>query len=117
MAFEKKVYAILASPIHYDTDCNVVEPDGTIKTLYRLREGIERFFITDINNPAGSALAQSALCIMFDEVTTIASNFNHIPGGANTLYMDGHVEFLKYPSTYPASVSWATIYPMIQPPP
>ena len=22
--------------------------------------------------------------------------FNHIPGGCNVLYMDGHVEFLKY---------------------
>ncbi len=29
------------------------------QTIYRLREGIERFFITDINNPAASATAQS----------------------------------------------------------
>ena len=35
-----------------------INSDGV--TLYRLREGIERFFITDINNPAGSAMAQSA---------------------------------------------------------
>ena len=28
-------------------------------TLYRLREGIERFLITDINNPGASAQAQS----------------------------------------------------------
>ena len=26
-------------------------------------------------------------------------NFNHIPGGCNVLYMDGHVEFLKYQGT------------------
>ena len=26
--------------------------------------------------------------------------FNHLPGGANVLYMDGHVEFLKYPSNF-----------------
>ena len=24
------------------------------------------------------------------------TSFNHLPGGANVLYMDGHVEFLKY---------------------
>ena len=24
--------------------------------------------------------------------------FNHVPGGSNVLYMDGHVEFLKYGS-------------------
>ena len=28
--------------------------------IFRLREGVERFMITDINNPAGSATAQSA---------------------------------------------------------
>ena len=32
-------------------------------TIYRLREGIERVLITDINNPAASAMAQSELAI------------------------------------------------------
>jgi prepilin-type N-terminal cleavage/methylation domain-containing protein/prepilin-type processing-associated H-X9-DG protein len=77
------------------------------KTAYRLREGIERFFITDINNPAASALAQSELSVMFDQVTTIVQDFNHIPGGANVLCMDGHVEFLRYPSEHPANVTFA----------
>ena len=36
------------------------EATGTKRaTAYRLREGIERFMITDINNPAGSAAAMS----------------------------------------------------------
>jgi len=65
-------------------------------TLYRLREGIERFLITDINNPAGSAKAQSEIFIMWDTVSTFVSAFNHIPGGSNVLFMDGHVEFQKY---------------------
>jgi prepilin-type processing-associated H-X9-DG protein len=77
--------------------------------IYRLREGIERFMITDINNAASAAEAQSSIAVMFDEVSTEAKHFSHVPGGANTLYMDGHVVFLKYPSEYPASVSWATI--------
>jgi len=70
-------------------------------TIYRLREGIERFFITDINNPAASARAQSELWILFDSATEEVSQYNHIPGGGNVLYMDGHVEFLKYPSESP----------------
>lgn len=74
---------------------------------YRLREGIERFFITDINNPAASARAQSELSVMFDQVTTIIADFNHIPGGGNVLYMDGHVEFHRYPSTHPVNVTFA----------
>jgi prepilin-type processing-associated H-X9-DG protein len=76
--------------------------------VYRLREGIERFFITDINNPAGSAKAQSELPVMWDaygssynsvvpeETRGAEMVFNHIPGGCNVLYMDGHVEFLRY---------------------
>jgi prepilin-type N-terminal cleavage/methylation domain-containing protein/prepilin-type processing-associated H-X9-DG protein len=68
------------------------------ETLYRLREGIERFLITDINNPASSAAAQSQIWIMGDNLATGSkiSIFNHIPGGSNYLYLDGHVEFLRY---------------------
>jgi len=76
-------------------------------TLYRLREGIERFFITDINNPAGSALAQSELAVMWDDVSSDVGNYNHLPAGSNVLFMDGHVEFLKYPSKWPLSQWWA----------
>jgi prepilin-type N-terminal cleavage/methylation domain-containing protein/prepilin-type processing-associated H-X9-DG protein len=64
-----------------------------------LKEGIERFMITDINNPAGSAMAQSTLPIMWDVVDMNVKNFHHVPGGANVLYMDGHVAFLKYPQS------------------
>jgi prepilin-type N-terminal cleavage/methylation domain-containing protein/prepilin-type processing-associated H-X9-DG protein len=72
---------------------------GAGDTLYRLREGIERFLITDINNPAGSAAAQSTIPVMWDRLGTTPVKFFHIPGGSNVLYMDGHVAFSKYPST------------------
>jgi len=71
--------------------------NGGSNTVYRLREGIERFMITDINNPAASAKAQSEIGFMADLVSIHPENFNHIPGGVNILYMDGHVEFEKYP--------------------
>jgi len=70
--------------------------NGGENTLYRLREGIERFLITDINNPAQSAMAQSTLPVMFDQVAVVPSAYNHIPGGSNVLFMDGHVEFERY---------------------
>jgi prepilin-type N-terminal cleavage/methylation domain-containing protein/prepilin-type processing-associated H-X9-DG protein len=94
----------------FDRDLDYTNGSGQAVTVYRLREGIERFFITDINNPAASAVAQSELPVMFDEVTSVADSFNHVPGGSNVLYMDGHVEFLKYPSTFPVSRSWAFFY-------
>ena len=71
---------------------------GAGDTLYRLREGIERFLITDINNPAGSAAAQSTIPLMWDRLGTTPRKFFHIPGGSNVVYMDGHVEFSRYPS-------------------
>jgi prepilin-type N-terminal cleavage/methylation domain-containing protein/prepilin-type processing-associated H-X9-DG protein len=79
-------------------------------TLYRLREGIERFFISDINNPAASAKAQSEIFIMWDDLNAGEPEFmNHIPGGCNVLFMDGHVEFEKYPGDTPVSVAWARV--------
>ena len=75
---------------------NDVIPAGTELTAYRFREGIERFFITDINNPAASSMAQSELALTWDVVATQVDIFNHIPGGSNVLYMDGHVEFIRY---------------------
>jgi len=72
-------------------------------TIYRIREGIERFLITDINNAAGSALAQSEVPVMWDAVKIAVKDFNHVPGGANVLWMDGHVEFIKYPGKFPVT--------------
>ena len=71
-------------------------PVGGFDEIQRLREGIERFFITDINNPAGGAQAQSEIVTMHDAISDEATHFNHIPAGSNVLFMDGHVEFLKY---------------------
>ncbi|HPX86707.1 MAG TPA: DUF1559 domain-containing protein [Candidatus Hydrogenedentes bacterium] len=94
------------------TPSNVPLGNGDSTTLYRLREGIERFLITDINNPAASAQAQSMLPVMWDVVsatTTASAQFNHLPGGANTLYMDGHVKFNQYPHEFPASKGFASL--------
>jgi prepilin-type N-terminal cleavage/methylation domain-containing protein/prepilin-type processing-associated H-X9-DG protein len=69
--------------------------------IYALREGVERWLITDVNNPGGSAVAQSTIAVMWDQAQQCADNskmkFHHVPGGANVLYMDGHVGWVKYP--------------------
>ncbi len=72
--------------------------NGRGSTVYRLREGIERFLVTDINNPAQSAQAQSTIFIMFDLLGqgSAIAYFNHVPGGCNVLYLDGHVGFVRY---------------------
>ena len=99
----------------FDNDTTGLPLDGTTHignggsdTVYRLREGIERFLITDINNAAASSYAQSSLCVMWDLASTNTKDFNHVPGGCNVLYMDGHVQFVKYPDLKaPVSKSFA----------
>ncbi len=80
--------------------------DSAMGPIPRLRIGVERFFITDINNSAASNQAASQIPVMWDEIAVYgqASTFNHVPGGGNVVFMDGHSEFLKWPSTYPANV-------------
>ncbi len=87
-------------------------------TVLRLREGVERFLITDINNPASGAEAQSTIPTMWDLISINpngAGEYNHVPGGGNVLYMDGHVAWSKYDAlgdfpvnnAFGASVLWA----------
>ncbi len=108
LGFGQEVLNVLGSdgawaPADYEAD--VSPPSGV--TVYRLREGIERFFITDINNPAGSAMAQSTVAVMYDQVGTDVKTYNHVPGGGNVLFMDGHVQFIRYPGEFPICRTWA----------
>ncbi|NUM52951.1 MAG: DUF1559 domain-containing protein [Candidatus Hydrogenedentes bacterium] len=84
-----------------DNDLTVTALRGNAYSnqVRRIREGVERFLITDINNPGGSAQAQSEVETMWDHINispTGSGEFNHVPGGSNILFMDGHVEFKKY---------------------
>ena len=97
------------------------------KVIHALRDGIERYFITDVNAPAASNMAQSTLFVMMDnfapkagfdnesaptETAELKMNAvlisNHVPGGSNVLYMDGHVEWIKWTppagSTFPLKI-------------
>ena len=46
--------------------------------------------------------------VMWDTVSAATGSFNHVPGGANVLYADGHVQFNRYPGKHPAS-RWAAV--------
>lgn len=81
----------------------------TGEDVYRFREGIERFLITDINNPASSAEAQSTIFVLYDIAGAKADLFNHIPGGSNVMYLDGHVEFIRFKQGIPVDLSMALL--------
>ncbi len=92
------------------TDDDGVTPiDDAMELVHRLREGIERSMITDINNPGASARAASDVFVMMDawggtDRGDYTSTFNHVPGIANVLYLDGHVAPVKYNTGSPVLV-------------
>jgi prepilin-type N-terminal cleavage/methylation domain-containing protein/prepilin-type processing-associated H-X9-DG protein len=92
-----------------DQDVSVINGLGNAggDTVHRLRDGIERFLITDINNPAATAVAASDVPVMWDTLSTTAKDFNHIPAGSNVLYLDGHVVFIRYPEKFPVNQAFA----------
>jgi len=109
------VGGLLAGTISPDQDFSV-EADPVIgdHTFYRLREGIERFRIKDINNPAATAMAQSEMPVQWDWLGVDPASFNHVPGGCNVLYLDGHVEFIRYaedngPDKFPVTRRFAEL--------
>lgn len=77
----------------------------------RLRIGAERFVIKDINSPAESARAESHIPLAYDTWAANvplfggAKRFNHIPGGSNVLFLDGHVEYIRLGAKSPVADS------------
>lgn len=98
----------------YDRDYRFqdADPSATERSLYRLKEGIERFLVTDINSPSAGTVAQTGLAVMWDRmaVEVTRDGFNHLPGGANVLFMDGHVQWQTFPGEHPASRCMASIF-------
>ncbi len=96
-----------------DHDLAVHAPNGNGggSTVYRLREGAERFLITDINNPGAANTAQGTVAVMCDLLSNSPAidAFNHVPGGCNALFMDGHCEFLRYPGQRLVTPAMATL--------
>jgi prepilin-type processing-associated H-X9-DG protein len=75
-----------------DVSGDLVTPDGQV--FPRLSENLSL-----------TPQEQSQIPVMFDATPAIergwGGGFQHVPGGANVLYMDGHVDFIKYPAKWP----------------
>ncbi|HOZ47438.1 MAG TPA: prepilin-type N-terminal cleavage/methylation domain-containing protein [Candidatus Hydrogenedentes bacterium] len=93
-----------------DNNVAIGRPHGNSEgdVIYRLCEGIERFLTTDVANPAVTTRGQSDIPVYWDIVNASAASgaaFNHVPGGGNVLYMDGHVSFMKYAENGPFPIN------------
>ncbi len=95
----------------YDRDLSFYPfyPGDTQKrVIYRLRDGIERFL--------NSNTSTSEIPMMWDNLFKKGEGegyntpmLNHQPGGGNVLYLDGHVEFIRYPYQFPYTRVWVTV--------
>ncbi len=95
------------NPDVLDNSWVYIDEFGSENNVFRLKDGVERFLITDINDPSRSNVSQSRIPVMFDRIDIDPIGFNHLPGGANVLFMDAHVELIKYPGEFPVSRAWA----------
>ena len=87
----------IAQGLPFDEDLEV-EPGagaGGGNKLYRLREGVERWFMSDTNDPMASSDAQSEIPVVIERLE------NHDGTGGSVLYLDGHVTWLPYPGKWP----------------
>jgi prepilin-type N-terminal cleavage/methylation domain-containing protein/prepilin-type processing-associated H-X9-DG protein len=104
----------LDSTVIPDFDESIDYGNGRSNTVYHLANGVERFLITDSSNSGISKIVQGTIPIMLDTPGVLVPDFNHIPGGSNVLYMDGHVEFIKNNEKAPVNVGVArTLSPIM----
>jgi prepilin-type N-terminal cleavage/methylation domain-containing protein/prepilin-type processing-associated H-X9-DG protein len=85
-----------------------IGPGDLFVEVLRIREGIERYMITNVFESV-QAPGQSEIVVMGDGISTEADESNHIPGGGNVLYADGHVEWVKYGEKFPLTQIVGTI--------
>ncbi len=86
-----------------------LESPGDLTSLpkvYRLREGIELMFMKENLTPDAPFRMQSMLPVMWEAYGSrtpggAVDRFNHEPAGANVLFLDGHVSYVRYPDKFP----------------
>ncbi len=64
-------------------------------TIMRLREGIQRFFITDINDMSSAEKAGAEIPVVIERPG------RHSAPGGYVVFIDGHTEFMAYPGKFP----------------
>jgi len=87
----------VAAGLRFDEDLPVAPGAGTAggDVLLRLTNSIGQTIASDGQDLAAVAVAESETPVLIERA------IHHVPHGGNVLYLDGHVEFLKYPSRWP----------------
>lgn len=72
---------------------------GNQNRFFRVKDGVNRLFIEDVNRPGLTAVPETRIPLLFDTMSVYGRHLpNHVvPPGGNVLYMDGHVEYKRFP--------------------
>jgi len=68
--------------------------DTADRMLRRLKRDVEYFFVENRSDPQAAANTRAAIPIMFETVESTV--FGRDPDGANVLYLDGHVDYVRF---------------------
>jgi prepilin-type N-terminal cleavage/methylation domain-containing protein/prepilin-type processing-associated H-X9-DG protein len=96
-------------------DWSFVDENCREQKVLALHQGVGRFMITDINAPWKSFKSESELPVFFDQLSVVVTDFNHVPGGTNVLYLDGHVGYEEFGTLdyYLTTRAWAMAVPLL----
>ena len=75
--------------------------DTADRMLRRLKRDVEYFFVENRSDPQAAANTRAAIPIMFE--TMESTVFGSDPDGANVLYLDGHVDYVRFGSQFPVT--------------
>lgn len=75
--------------------------DTADRMLRRLKRDVEYFFVENRSDPLAAANTRAAIPIMFETVESTV--FGSDPDGANILYLDGHVDYVRFGSQFPVT--------------
>lgn len=90
--------AAMAAQPAPDVDSDI---DTADKMLRRLKRDVEYFFVANRSDPQAAANTRAAIPIMFE--TVVSNVFGRDPDGANVLYLDGHVDYVRFGSQFPVT--------------
>jgi RNA polymerase sigma factor (sigma-70 family) len=76
--------------------------DTADRMLRRLKRDVEYFFVENRSDPLAAANTRATIPIMFE--TAESTVFGRDPDGANVLYLDGHVDYVRFGSQFPVTV-------------
>jgi prepilin-type N-terminal cleavage/methylation domain-containing protein/prepilin-type processing-associated H-X9-DG protein len=91
--------------------------NGGTSVQNRLTATVDRFLVHDINQLVSDTAGAASIPVLWDQIATDVSNFNHIPAGQNVLYLDGHVAFWRYDrsrSDFPSSPLYAAMNSVVK---